>query len=845
MHNNVRVKALSLYSLTSARILHKTFAEDDVDFISSPECISPYDSTFFLGPADARFVANSVPTIVELLSIFPCVLDLDLTKVALQKCLTMFFPYCGGRRMAASNVITPGEGVRFSVVRVDEKKQLLARPPAACLFDPYCGYNGHVLTVRVVVALSSSGVSCPTTSIALSFDHALCDIAGAALILSCLSDIYCAGLDADMPAAIIHPHHDRAMQSSIVISDFTTTSPTTSSTPTSCHSKSSITKPSATAGGGVGGGSVCLQWEYDQPALRELKDATRSFSRHDAIFADVIGLLMATNNILRMETASVSKNERASVNLPGLPKNHFGNGTNTVSFSLPTESDVTTISSAIRRSLLGDSSGSSSSDCSGSSSGGISSGGGSGGGSSSSSSSSSGGSSGSSSCSGGSSGGGSSSGSRSGDSSSTSESCDRSRLSSSGSSSGSSSSGGGGGGSSIGGCYSSFDLNTNTDIHLNTWWHALQGSFFGTNDISFAIGPRTLASAGRMCSARGQPNLTVVPSCNGRAEDGLVSEGGGGRGVRVYLLAPLQAAHAVMKILRKRVREESSKARLSSSGSGSGSGSYQHILKSSTPLLKEPPDIHSAPSAALIWLHGLGDASDMWKSKMEAFVRSAGRRLPHVKCVFPRATERSVTCQGGDSHCSWFDIQSLPVSLSEPVDPAGLNETVAYIHSIIETLGGEGISPSRVIVGGFSQGGALAIVAGQTFLQPLCGIVSVSGWCVDRRQARKASSASSSSSSSSSSSIGTSTTTATTTNTTNTTTTTITCPSMHSSLFFSCGSGDPVIDYKLSKLSMEILQQYKGIIATAKTYQRAKHMPTLAEMTDIQNFISALLLDNS
>ena len=79
---------------------------------------------------------------------------------------------------------------------------------------------------------------------------------------------------------------------------------------------------------------------------------------------------------------------------------------------------------------------------------------------------------------------------------------------------------------------------------------------------------------------------------------------------------------------------------------------------------------------------------------------------------------------------------------------------------------------------------------------------------------------------------------------------------MHSSLslsllpagaqvFFSCGSGDPVIDYKLSTVSMEILQQYKGIIATAKTYQRAKHMPTLAEMTDIQNFISALLLDNS
>ena len=52
------------------------------------------------------------------------------------------------------------------------------------------------------------------------------------------------------------------------------------------------------------------------------------------------------------------------------------------------------------------------------------------------------------------------------------------------------------------------------------------------------------------------------------------------------------------------------------------------------------------------------------------------------------------------------------------------------------------------------------------------------------------------------------------------------------------------IEYKLSTVSMEILLQYKGIVATANE-DRAKHMPTQAEMTDIQNFISALLLDNS
>eukprot|EP01035_Chromulina_nebulosa_P023018 gene23018-29822_t len=418
MDNNVRIKYLSLYSLTNTRRIDKSFIENDVVFISSPDYISPYyNASIQLGPADARFANNTVLSIVELLSIFPFLFDIDRFKMALKVSLETYFPYCGGRRIAASNMIKSGEGVRFSVVEVEEKKHLLSRPPAACLFDQLCGYNGEILTVRIALDMVSN-----VSAIALSFDHALCDITGASLLLSCISHVYGTVGD-DMQSTpltlSIQPHHDRTMQTSIIPPE----SPTSPVEPTDNFPRTK--KATATAGGG---GSVCLQWEYDYSALLRLKESSCSFSRHDAIFADVISVLMATN-LLRMETASVSRSERESIHLPGLPKNHFGNGTNAVSLQLPVSGDVASISSAIRQ--------------------------------------------------------------------------------------------------------------------------ALSCSLFGTKYISFAIGPRTLSSAGRMCSSRGQPNLTVVPSCRS-GEDG--SEGG----VRVYLLAPLQAAHAMLKILRKRVKESSS-----------------------------------------------------------------------------------------------------------------------------------------------------------------------------------------------------------------------------------------------------------------------------------------------
>ena len=647
--------------------------------------------------------------------------------------------------MASSNMISSGEGVRFSVVRVDEKKQLLSRPSAACLFDQFCGFNGEVLTVRIAMTKASD-----ISAIALSFDHALCDITGASLLLSCISHFYCT---VPLPSAI-QPHHDRTMQSSIVPTESPTTTAISPIVPT--NNKGPRTKKAGD------GGSVCLQWEYEYSALSRLKESSCSFSRHDAIFADVISLLMATN-LVRMETASISRNERESVHLPGLPRNHFGNGTNAVSVQLPIEGDATSISSAIRRAL-------SCSSCGDNHSSGV-------------------------------------------DNSSSSD-CTTTGSSSSHSSSGVSSR-----------INSVFNLHTNTDIHLNTWWHALQGPLFGTKDISFAIGPRTLSSAGRMCSSRGQPNLTVVPSCrSGEGADG--SEGG----VRVYLLAPLQAAHAVLKILRKRVKESSSPVGRSG-GCGGRPDPHEKSTIATLPLCEEvvPPAPPSAPSAALIWLHGLGDASDMWKSKLEN--NFAGRRLQHVKCLFPRATEQAVTCHGGDSHCSWFDIQSLPVSPTEPGDPVGLKGTIAAIYSLIESLKREGIPPHRVVLGGFSQGGAVAIIAGMTFMDTLCGIVSISGWCVKVPTAAS------------------SVTACATNSTVDTVTTSLSTekidslPSMPVKLFFSCGSGDPIIDYELSKSSMETLKQNIGIDVTTKTYQRAKHMPTSAEMVDIQNFISELFLN--
>jgi lysophospholipase-2 len=75
---------------------------------------------------------------------------------------------------------------------------------------------------------------------------------------------------------------------------------------------------------------------------------------------------------------------------------------------------------------------------------------------------------------------------------------------------------------------------------------------------------------------------------------------------------------------------------------------------------------------------------------------------------------------------AWFDIKGLDVSATEDVN--GIKNATVYVHSLIEKEITEGIPSERIIVGGFSQGGALAIYSALTFPKKLAGIIALSCW---------------------------------------------------------------------------------------------------------------------
>ncbi len=128
-----------------------------------------------------------------------------------------------------------------------------------------------------------------------------------------------------------------------------------------------------------------------------------------------------------------------------------------------------------------------------------------------------------------------------------------------------------------------------------------------------------------------------------------------------------------------------------------------------------------SPDAAVIWLHGLGaDGYDF-----EPIVPQL--TIPHreqIRFIFPHANVQPVTINAGMSCRSWFDIYSLVDVGNEDID--GMNETNHYIHSLIDQQLREGVQSNKIILVGFSQGGAMALYSALTYDKPLGGIMGLS-----------------------------------------------------------------------------------------------------------------------
>lgn len=133
-------------------------------------------------------------------------------------------------------------------------------------------------------------------------------------------------------------------------------------------------------------------------------------------------------------------------------------------------------------------------------------------------------------------------------------------------------------------------------------------------------------------------------------------------------------------------------------------------------------------TGALIFLHGLGDGPSGWSS-LEQMLPSIKPRLSNLKYVFPPAPIIPISINGGERMPGWFDVLDWPIGLSARDDKDGNLAAVAQIQKEVERLEKEGIARNRIVVGGFSQGGAIAILtAYRNEQEPLAGCAALSGW---------------------------------------------------------------------------------------------------------------------
>ena len=127
------------------------------------------------------------------------------------------------------------------------------------------------------------------------------------------------------------------------------------------------------------------------------------------------------------------------------------------------------------------------------------------------------------------------------------------------------------------------------------------------------------------------------------------------------------------------------------------------------------------PDASVIWLHGLGADGNDFKPIVSELGLSDDAA---IRFIFPHSPSRPVTINGGMVMPAWYDI--LEMTIERSVDEVQLRESAKSITDFVENEIASGISSDRIIIAGFSQGGAVAIETALTFSKKLAGLLLMS-----------------------------------------------------------------------------------------------------------------------
>jgi len=219
----------------------------------------------------------------------------------------------------------------------------------------------------------------------------------------------------------------------------------------------------------------------------------------------------------------------------------------------------------------------------------------------------------------------------------------------------------------------------------------------------------------------------------------------------------------------------------------------------SPPIVIQPKGPHKA---SVIFLHGLGDTGHGWSQVM-----GEDLNVDNVKFVCPTASTIPVTINMGMRMPAWYDITSL--SEFDKEDKTGIMRSVSHVHQLIADEE-KSVPSDKIFVGGFSQGGAVALYAGLTYKNQLGGIIGLSCYLPLNSEFPASAAAQ------------------------NSTTPVIMCH----------GKADVVVDFRFGQMSFHKIQQFHPKVEM-KEYDNMGHTSCPRELMDVKSFLIKYLAASS
>lgn len=134
----------------------------------------------------------------------------------------------------------------------------------------------------------------------------------------------------------------------------------------------------------------------------------------------------------------------------------------------------------------------------------------------------------------------------------------------------------------------------------------------------------------------------------------------------------------------------------------------------------------ASPQWSVLWLHGLGADGHDFAPIVPELLREG---WPALRFVFPHAPVRPVSINNGVPMRAWYDIVGM--DFPSRADSDGVVQSIAQVETLIAREGERGVPPERLLLAGFSQGGAVTLAAGLRRQAPLAGLIALSTYLPD------------------------------------------------------------------------------------------------------------------